>query len=352
MPSYRVVLTSRMTSRISFRYLCVAALDSRSSAATLAAQRPLPTPYSAGIQVRVSIGNQRNAGQQIRVDLITPNGIPMDQRFTDERGIAEFVVDLSHSPFDFHVRASGKDIEETTSDVIHFDQNMDKGSTRIVFLNVKSTVEPQAQSKSAVTSVAQAQVPKAARNAFHDGLSAWDKKNYQQAADAFEKATVLYPQYDEAFNDLGMMYAHLDQPAKSRAAFETAVKLNDKNASADRNLAGLLLRDHDYQGAGDLARKSLAVDPNNAFAWTIAAISDFQAGNPDLAVKACKRAHESPHENYALCHFVAGQAYERLHDSAAAKLEYETYLKETPDGPEAAQVKKALAHLATAQAPQ
>ena len=32
----------------------------------------------------------------------------------------------------------------------------------------------------------------------------------------FEKATVLYPQYDEAFNDLGMVYAHLDQP-ESRA---------------------------------------------------------------------------------------------------------------------------------------
>ncbi len=175
------------------------------------------------------------------------------------------------------------------------------------------------------------------------------RRTIQQAADAFEKATALYPQYDEAFNDLGMMYAHLDQPAKSRAAFETAVKLNDKNASADRNLAGLLLHDHDYQGAGDLARKSLAVDPNNAFAWTIAAISDFQAGSPDLAVKACKRAHDSPHEGYALCHFVAGQAYERLHNPAAAKLEYETYLKETPDGPEAPQVKKALARLTAAQ---
>jgi Tfp pilus assembly protein PilF len=337
-----------MKSRISLRATCLATLTFL-FAANLAAQRPLPTPYSAGIQVRVSIGNQRNAGQQIRVDLLTPNGIPMDQRFTDDRGIAEFVVDLSHAPFDFHVRASGKDIEETTSDVIHFDQNMDKGVTRIVFLNVKSTVEPQPQSKSAVTSVAQAQVPKDARNAFRDGLKAWEKKNYQQAADSFEKATALYPQYDEAFNDLGMMYAHLDQPDKSRAAFETAVKLNDKNASADRNLAGLLLRDHNYPAAGDLARKSLAVDPNNAFAWTIAAISDFQAGNPDLAVRACKRAHESPHEGYALCHFVAGQAYERLHDPAAAKLEYETYLKETPDGPEAPQVKKALAHLTATQ---
>jgi tetratricopeptide (TPR) repeat protein len=128
------------------------------------------------------------------------------------------------------------------------------------------------------------------------------------------------------------------------------VKLNDKNASADRNLAGVMLSQHDYQRAGDLARKSLALDPSNAFAWTIAAIADLQAGNPDLAVRAARRAHESPHDGYALCHFVAGQALERQHDHAAAKLEYETYLKETPDGPEAPKVKQALARLAATPA--
>ena len=244
------------------------------------------------------------------------------------------------------MRASGKGIEDTVSDTVHV---MHREGTHMVHLQVKSTDNTVPQSKSALTSVAQAQVPKDARNAFRDGLKEWEKNNYQQAAVNFEKATALYPQYDEAFNDLGMMYAHLDQPDKSRAAFETAVKLNDKNASADRNLAGLLLRDHNYQAAGDLARKSLAVDPNNSFAWTVAAISDFQTGNPDLTIRACKRAHESPHDGYALCHYVAGQAYERQHDRAAAKLEYETYLQETPNGPEAPQVKKSLARLAATQ---
>ncbi len=317
--------------------------------ATALAQHPGPmTDNQVDIQVKLTYDDGRTPVPQAKLELLDRNGVPQMLLFTDKNGRADFIVDLQISKSDdFVLRASGQGIEETVSETIHV---VHREGTHMVYLQVTSADRAAPQSTDAITSVAHAQIPKDARNAFRDGLKEWEKKNYQQAAVDFEKATALYPQYDEAFNNLGMMYAHLDQPDKSRASFETAVKLNDKNASADRNLAGLLLRDHNYQAAGDLARKSLAVDPNNAFAWTIAAISDFQTGNPDLAIRACKRAHESPHEGYALCHFVAGQVYERQHDPAAAKLEYETYLKETPNGPEAPQVKKALAHLTVSQA--
>ena len=307
------------------------------------------TDNQVDIQVKVTYEDGRTPVPLVKLELLDNNGVAQNLLFTDKDGRADFIIDLQISKTDnFTLRASGKGIEETVSDTVHV---VHREGTHMVHFQVKSADNTVPQSKSAITSVAQSQVPKDARNAFRDGLKEWEKKNYQQAAANFEKATALYPQYDEAFNDLGMMYAHLDLPDKSRAAFETAVKLNDKNASADRNLAGLLLRDHNYQAAGDLARKSLAVDPNNAFAWTVAAISDFQTGNPDLAIRACKRAHESPHEGYALCHYVAGQAYERQHDSAAAKLEYETYLQETPNGPEAPQVKKSLARLSAQPQP-
>ena len=314
------------------------------------AQHPGPmTDNQVDIQVKVTYEDGRTPVPLVKLELLDNNGVAQNLLFTDKDGRADFIIDLQISKTDnFTLRASGKGIEETVSDTVHV---VHREGTHMVHFQVKSADNTVPQSKSAITSVAQSQVPKDARNAFRDGLKEWEKKNYQQAAANFEKATALYPQYDEAFNDLGMMYAHLDQPDKSRAAFETAVKLNDKNASADRNLAGLLLRDHNYQAAGDLARKSLAVDPNNAFAWTVAAISDFQTGNPDLAIRACKRAHESPHDGYALCHYVAGQAYERQHDSAAAKLEYETYLQETPNGPEAPQVKKSLARLSAQPQP-
>ena len=318
----------------------------------VSAQRPLPSGFSAGLQVKITLANERPVGRHIRVDLLTPTGISIQQQFTDADGQAYFVVDLSRAPFEFYVRASGKDIEETTSDLIHFDSNMERGSTKIVRLAVKSTKEPAPQSNQPVTSVAQSQAPKEARNALRNGLTAWEKKNYQQAAEYFEKATAIYPQYDEAFNYLGMMYARLDQPEESRAAFETAVELNDKNASADRNLAGIVLREKDYARAEELARKSLSIEPANAVSLTILAIAELQTGNFDEAIRYARQAHMTPHEGYALCHFVAGQAFERKHNTTEAQVEYKVYLAETPNGPEAEKVRQALERVSLASGPQ
>src|SRR5664279_1536620 len=209
------------------------------------AQHPGPmTDNQVDIQVKLTYDDGRTPVPLAKLELLDNNGVVQNLLFTDKDGRADFIIDLQISKTDnFNLRVSGKDIEETVSETIHV---MHREGTHMVSLQVKSTEHSVPQSKSAITSVAQAQVPKDARNAFREGLKEWEKKNYQQAAVNLEKATVLYPQYDEAFNDLGMMYAHLDQPEKSRAALETAVTLNDKNASADRNLAGLLLSDHDY----------------------------------------------------------------------------------------------------------
>jgi len=300
------------------------------------------------IQVRVTYQGTNTPAKQVKVELLSLSEIPLQQKFTDAQGRVSFVVDVDRPPLEFRVRASGQGIEESVSDHVRFERRVEAGSSRIVDLEVKSTGEPQPQTTTAVTSVAEAQIPKKARNAFHDGLTAWQKKDWQQAAANFQKATELYPQYDDAFNYLGMVYAHLSQPEKSRAAFETAVKLNDKNASADRNLAGILLNEHDYRRAAELAQKSVAVDPSNAFALTVLAIAELQMGDLDSAFRYAHQAHATPHEGYALCHYIAGTALERNRDPKGAKFEYELYLRETPDGPEAAKVKQALVRLAAA----
>lgn len=308
---------------------------------------------SLEIQVRVTADNGSTPLNQVRVELLNPNGTPLQQGFSDAHGRVSFTVDANRLASEFRVHASGPGLEDANSDYIVLDPDVDKqGGVRIVQLQLKRSAAAPTASPSAVTSVAAAEVPKKARNAFHDGLTAWQKKDYQQAATDFQKATELYPQYDDAFNYLGMVYAHLKQPDKSRAAFETAVKLNDKNASADRNLAGILLNERDYNGAAELAKKSVAVDPTSAFALTVLAIAELQMGNLDDAFRYAHQAHATPHEGYALSHYVAGTALERNHDPKGAKFEYELYLRETPDGPEAAKVKQALARLAASDSSQ
>ena len=79
--------------------------------------------------------------------------------------------------------------------------------------------------------------------------------DFQKAAEQFEKAVSIYPAYDAAFNNLGVMYYQMNQTEKARAAFEQSVALNDRNADADRNLARILIHDGNYQRAEELAEE-------------------------------------------------------------------------------------------------
>ncbi len=295
------------------------------------------------IQVRVTYEDDRPAGQQIKIDLTNASGIPISQAFTDTSGRAIFSVS---SPGIYLVRASGTDIKETASESVEVDP-MDH--MRVVFLRVKrisGTAQSASTSSNAqVTSAAQLRVPQDARKAFDKGMAAWQKQNFQQAANEFEKAVAAYPEYDTAYNNLGVMYAHLSQTDKAVAAFTRSVELNDKNADADRNLARMMMRQKDYPQAEELLKKSLTVQPLDASTLTMLAIAEIEDGKVDEALRDAQKVHELPHEGYAVAHYVAGEALEEKHEYQKASAEYLTYLRESPNGPDAAEVKSALARL-------
>jgi Tfp pilus assembly protein PilF len=150
------------------------------------------------------------------------------------------------------------------------------------------------------------------------------------------------------------MYYQMGQTDKARAAFERSVALNDKNADGDRNLARMLIHDGNYTRAQDLLKKSLIVEPLNSITLTLMCVTQIQTGDDNGALATSRKVHQLPHEGYALVHEVAGQAYEHLGQLQNAAIEYETYLRESPNGPEAPQVRNALTRLTAAsrQSPQ
>ena len=214
------------------------------------------------IQVYVTYDNSRPAGEQLRVDLSNASGIPMTQAFTDSSGRALLQVG---SQGGYIVKVSGLDIQDGASESFEVFY-CPSHCTRQVFVRVKgkgdsaqstATQSSGKPGKPSVTSAAELRVPQTARKTFDQGMTAWQKKDYQQAAEKFEKAVAEYPQYDTAYNNLGVMYAHLDQNDKAMAAFKRSVELNDKNADADRNLARMLMRQKDYPQAEELLKKAL-----------------------------------------------------------------------------------------------
>jgi tetratricopeptide (TPR) repeat protein len=301
---------------------------------------------NAQILVRVTFENERPAGDQIHVELLTDAGVPVANAFTDQEGRASFRVTF---PGAFRLEASGTAIQGTTSTTFRV-EDMDK--SRTVFVKVKPKVDTSAATSKpntpAVTSATELRIPSDAQKAFHKGLEAWEHHDLPKAAEYFEKAIAIYPAYDTAYNNLGVMYYQSNQVEKARSAFEKSVALNEKNADADRNLARILINDGNFVRAQELLKKSLLVEPLNPVTLTLLCVAQAQSGDIDGALATARKTHQLPHEGYPLVHYIAGRALEQEGKPQQAYTEYETYLSESPNGAEAQQVRSALAHLTAA----
>ncbi len=304
------------------------------------------------IQVHVTYNNDRPAGQNIRVDLLNSQGIVMDQQFTDGSGRVSFAVSSTEAG-GYQVRASGTEIEEGLSDAIIVNAG-DRNTVAYVRVEPKPAAGASATiktSKSASTSANELRVPIDAKRSFMKGMDALYRHDYPKAAEAFEKAVAIYPQYDMAYDNLGVTYVMLGQTGKARAAFERSVQLNDKSPDADRNYARLLLESNENKRALELLNKSLSVDPLNPSTLTLISIAQFRTGDVDDALQNALRVHQLAHEPHAAAHYIAGRAYEEKQEYQKARVEYETYLQEDPDGPDAAQVHGALSRLTASANP-
>lgn len=307
------------------------------------AQTGMAHVTSAQLLVRVVFQDERAAGNQIRVELLNDSEVPVGTTFTDSEGRATFHISI---PGQYTVRVSGIPIQGTSSETIRIEE-MDK--SRSVFVHVKPRSDAASKTTKSnapqVTSAAELRIPSDARKAFHKGMEAWEHNDFPKAAQQFEKAVAIYPEYDTAFNNLGVMYYQMGQTERARTAFEKSVALNDKNADGDRNLARILIHDGNYSRAEELLKKSLMVEPLNPVSLTLICVADIQTGDDDGALLNAHKVHQLPHEGYAVVHYAAGQALEHKGQPEAATAEYETYLRESPNGAEASQVKSALARL-------
>lgn len=302
---------------------------------------------NCNILVRVLYDNDRPAGDQIQVELQNNTGIPVADTFTDTYGRVSFHVSF---PGEYEIRVSGSPIQGSTSASIVI-EDMDK--SRTVFVHVKpktdaAAITTEKSNPPPVTSASELRIPADAKKAFHRGMEAWERNDFPKAAEQFEKAVAIYPEYDTAFNNLGVMYYQMRQPEQARVAFERSVALNDKNADADRNLARILMHDGNFSRAEDLLKKSLIVEPLNPVTLTLMCVVEIKTGDDDGALVTARKVHQLPHQGYALVHEIAGQAYEHKGEPQNAALEYQTYLQESPNGAEASEVRLALGRLTTA----
>jgi tetratricopeptide (TPR) repeat protein len=171
------------------------------------------------------------------------------------------------------------------------------------------------------------------------------RQRWQESGALFEEAIRKYPQYDQAYNFLGVVQIQLNEIAAARLSFSSAIEANPDFPEAYRNLARIAFAEHKYEEADELLTKSLSTDSLNTWALATAANAELLTHNYDEAIAHCRTLHTVPHAGLAGVHFVAALALEAKEQPAAAAEEYRLYLQEDPNGRDAERARQAIARL-------
>jgi tetratricopeptide (TPR) repeat protein len=272
---------------------------------------------------------------QIHIQLQDPLGGTLQEVLPDDEGQARMTVCKKSI---YRLRVSGPTIEESLVD----DVQPARGDKLVTVVLHRRLTKEELKAQKTTVSAQRLRVPRKAQKQLDKGDAALKKGNLRVAAAHYTKAVNLYPQFEEAENNLGIVLMQEGKNAEGKNAFESAVAINPRYASAYVNLAKIAFDEKRFNDAESLARQALTTEPLNPGALFVAAESAFFKHEYRDTISFSRTLHSLPHKQYALTHFLAGKSLEAENQPAEAMTEYRTFLEEDPSDPNATRAREIL----------
>lgn len=297
---------------------------------------------TGNVRVYVTYPDDRAPDEQMKVELISgQNGNQIAQTFTDDHGRAEF---SNITIGNYHVVVSGNGIQSTESEEFELDA---RKSSQSIFVRVRPSSDRGGHvgSGRAPISANDLRVPKDASKEFDKATQLMSKGEWQKAIERLNKALAIFPDYTQAYTNLGVVYAHLSDWDREREALDKAISINGQYAPALLNLGVLDFREKHYADAEGLLRRANAADPTNVKILVLLAQNQLLAKHYDAAVASCAKAHSANDSGFAVVHYIAARALLHENRTQEAVDQFQLMLKEEPTGARADAVRQELAVL-------
>jgi Flp pilus assembly protein TadD len=174
-------------------------------------------------------------------------------------------------------------------------------------------------------------IPRKAQDEFKKAFDAQD--DIESAKRHLESAIRLAPNYEEALNNLGMIYSRGTQYTEAAALFERALAANPESIVVRLNLAATLFQQKHYEPALRENLRVLESDPNNALAHGQAGVSLSHLTRFDEAISHLQRAKELDSQSDFHPGYILAGLYDDLGRDEAAINEFAEFLKANPKYP-------------------
>jgi tetratricopeptide (TPR) repeat protein len=315
-----------------------------------AAFDPLPDqPFdgrSGEILGTVYLNNSNQPAAQVLVSIRSLSSAMSRSVLTDFEGHFEF-RSLPPGTYQISVEEQGYEHASTIAQVNFFPSE--------VTLNVKSSRASAPGGSSYSVSVRQLKIPTKAQDEFVRGLDRLAKGDPTGSLSHFNKAAAAYPDYYEAFYDIGVAEMRLHHQDKAMEAFQKSIDLSEGRYALPQFAYGLLLCQQRKPAEGErLIRSGLETDPDAPEGHLFLAIALLAQNRVDEAEKSVREALLRKPQ-YSDAYLVLSDLHGRRKDYQAQLQDLDTYLKLAPAAPGnevARQTREAVRHLAATSSPQ
>jgi tetratricopeptide (TPR) repeat protein len=297
---------------------------------------------SHSVTVRVVLPQGNVCDTQTHVSLVSSLGVSIGEAST--RG--DCTVQFSNVPKGtYHLIVSGHGGEECGSE--SFEVGTQDAQEFEVRVNPPAESEHEARNVQggALVAANDLNIPKKAKKEFAKADNFIAAENWPQAMERLQRAIAIDPQFVDAYNNLGVVYARLGDQVHERDVLQKAISLNDHYAPAYVNLARADIAEQNFPHAEMLLDKAEALDPTDVITMVLLANVELRTRHFDRVIDTCGRAHSTQQPQHSIVHYIAALAYEQQNRLAEALAELKVFLKEEEDGPRATAARKEMAAL-------
>jgi len=220
------------------------------------------------------------------------------------------------------------------------------GSTKLG----KILLQPLSPDTNGLVSATSAQASKGARKAYEKGLDEAAKQSWAEAKASLLKATSAYRDYSDAWLTLGILQQSEGDRDGAQKSFAESARADGKFAAPLILMAALDALRSDWQATVEHSQKAIDLNPS-AFphAYELNALGNLNLKKADAVEKSATEGLKIDTEHrYPEFEYLLGVVLSARHDIDGATKHLQTYIEQSPDGPNAARAKGVLEELRAA----
>jgi tetratricopeptide (TPR) repeat protein len=297
---------------------------------------------------QVFLPNGSPAEMIVRIQLTGEDGQrPPEYIFTDSKGTFGIRDLVQGGRYMFAVESDGKNWG-ASSETVYVVQ----GSTPFITIHLRPLLASPFPERPSISAAELNQnVPPAAKREYEYAVASLAAGDLERAGKQFERAIHLFPDFVEARSELAVVRMRRDDLSGAEALLRRALEIDAAAVRPLLNLGLCLYRQQRFAEALPALERGVQLQPGNAHGNLLLGIVLFASGDAVRAEAVLRKAYDLGGQRAARAQLYLSRLYaqQQKYDLAAQALE--TYLKDAPAAPDAAELQATLVKLRAAARP-